>query len=618
MSEVAAGSATGGDLELHTTMRLQRLGSIVVIQPSWRGEVAGPSLTCDLETGTLALAEHPKVDKGYTEVFGVLGIARLEAGPALVVITAVEEAAMLRGHPLYRVTAVEVLADTRNGKWKSSDHRFLKLLKSGTNPQRYASGLYFAYGGDPTLSQQRYEAVQADPHAAGLAPWQRAAPSFFWNRALSQPLLDAGMHRFVPPIFQGFAGQITGVRLGGAARTHTATITLLARRSLKRVGCRQWRRGSDLEAAVANFVESEQLIVVDGGAVQAAFVQVRGSIPLLWSQTPCLKYKIPIRIAPPSRSQPVFAGHARDLIQGYKEVVGINLANQTGREGRLSKAYAEAAAGFAATSSGGFRLEPFDFHKQCGATNYARLGILWESIAPDFRRFGYWFRDNAGTASQQSGVFRTNCIDCLDRTNVVQGMLGKKQLEHVLQRLGLLAESQTLPQAFPELDGAFRVMWADHGDEVSHQYAGTGAMKSAFTRTGKRDIWGLLEDGAKSLTRYYLNNFEDGHKQDALDLVTGSYAVVPGKPSPFQPQGSPAVPLLVAAALAVLAFVNLQLLAGGGGGASALLQAAPATLLQQVAAPLLLAGAMLFLMMKKGSQLVDKPQLTPELAVPWH
>lgn len=58
---MAAGSATGGDLELHTTMRLQRLGSIVVIQPSWRGEVAGPSLTCDLETGTLALAEHPKV-----------------------------------------------------------------------------------------------------------------------------------------------------------------------------------------------------------------------------------------------------------------------------------------------------------------------------------------------------------------------------------------------------------------------------------------------------------------------------------------------------------------------------------------------------------------------------
>lgn len=33
------------------------------------------------------------------------------------------QAATLRGHPLYRVTGTEVLADTRNGKWKSSDHR---------------------------------------------------------------------------------------------------------------------------------------------------------------------------------------------------------------------------------------------------------------------------------------------------------------------------------------------------------------------------------------------------------------------------------------------------------------------------------------------------------------
>ena len=36
---------------------------------------------------------HPslQVDKGYTEVYAVLGLARLEAGPALVVATAVEQ-----------------------------------------------------------------------------------------------------------------------------------------------------------------------------------------------------------------------------------------------------------------------------------------------------------------------------------------------------------------------------------------------------------------------------------------------------------------------------------------------------------------------------------------------
>lgn len=49
-----------------------------------------------------------------------------------------------------------------------------------------------------------------------------------------------------------------------------------------------------------------------------------------------------------------------------------------------------------------------------------RLSILWQDIAADFARFGYFFRDNAGTLQRQGGVFRTNCVDTLDRTNVVQ------------------------------------------------------------------------------------------------------------------------------------------------------------------------------------------------------
>ena len=40
------------------------------------------------------------------------------------------------------------------------------------------------------------------------------------------------------------------------------------------------------------------------------------------------------------------------------------------------------------------------------------------------------------------------------------------------------------------------------------QYAGTGALKSGFTRTGKRTLGGLIDDGVKSMTRYYLNNFK--------------------------------------------------------------------------------------------------------------
>ena len=34
---------------------------------------------------------------------------------------------------------------------------------------------------------------------------------------------------------------------------------------------------------------------------------------------------------------------------------------------------------------------------------------------------------------QQDGVFRSNCMDCLDRTNVVQGLFAKVTLEDQLQ-----------------------------------------------------------------------------------------------------------------------------------------------------------------------------------------
>jgi hypothetical protein len=47
-------------------------------------------------------------------------------------------------------------------------------------------------------------------------------------------------------------------------------------------------------------------------------------------------------------------------------------------------------------------------------------------------------------------------------------------------------------------------------------------MKSGFTRTGKRTFGGLVDDGVKAVTRYYLNNFQDGAKQDSIDLMTGT------------------------------------------------------------------------------------------------
>jgi len=47
---------------------------------------------------------------------------------------------------------------------------------------------------------------------------------------------------------------------------------------------------------------------------------------------------------------------------------------------------------------------------------------------------------------------------------------------------------------------------------MSVLYSGTPALKTDFTRTGKRTMRGAIDDGINSLTRYVLNNFMDGRR----------------------------------------------------------------------------------------------------------
>jgi hypothetical protein len=64
-------------------------------------------------------------------------------------------------------------------------------------------------------------------------------------------------------------------------------------------------------------------------------------------------------------------------------------------------------------------------------------------------------------------------------------------------------------------------VWADHANLISTAYSGTGALKTDYTRTGKRGKLGLLEDGINSVMRYLKNNYFDGPRQvSRAEIVT--------------------------------------------------------------------------------------------------
>lgn len=59
-------------------------------------------------------------------------------------------------------------------------------------------------------------------------------------------------------------------------------------------------------------------------------------------------------------------------------------------------------------------------------TSYRVTDVHLFQVEEDFLRHGFFFVEAGSVVQRQVGVMRINCIDCLDRTNVVQGVLGRK------------------------------------------------------------------------------------------------------------------------------------------------------------------------------------------------
>lgn len=118
---------------------------------------------------------------------------------------------------------------------------------------------------------------------------------------------------------------------------------------------------------------------------------------------------------------------------------------------------------------------------------------------------------------EQRGVLRTNCIDCLDRTNVAQFSMGVRFLTAALHSLGLL-DSETLDPSNGMLLGLMD-MFSDMGDRLALQYGGSEAHKKVSKGSGKTKQGELLT----SIKRYYSNAFTDRVKQDAMNLFLGFF-----------------------------------------------------------------------------------------------
>ncbi|XP_006340833.1 phosphoinositide phosphatase SAC6 [Solanum tuberosum] len=542
--------------KLYTRMRLWEFPDQYVVEPT--DGSCGSCLEISRVDGSVKLIDEvpecnsvrvPKIQK----IFGVIGILKLLAGSYVLVITDRECVGSYFGHPIFKVSSMKFYPCDQSLKNSTAEKKNMEAQFSALlNVIERTPGLYFSYDVNITLSAQRLHDLGDESKMLPL--WRQADPRFVWNNYMMEQLIDNKLDPFLLPVVQGSFHNFQA-----AIGKDIIDVTLIARRCNRRAGTRMWRRGADSDGFVANFVESEQIIQLKG--YTASFVQVRGSIPLLWNQIVDLTYKPKFEIVRIIEAPRVVERHYLDLRKKYGNVLSIDLVNKHGGEGRLCEKFANAMQHVAADD---VKYLHFDFHHICGHVHFELLSILYDQIEDFFIKNRYFLLNEKGEKVElQLGVLRTNCIDCLDRTNVTQSMLGRKMLEFQLRRLGAFDAEETI-SSHPNLDESFKLLWANHGDDISIQYSGTPALKGDFVRCGHRTAQGVLADGCNALTRYYLNNFVDGTKQDAVDLLQGHYIpAVSRDMKPSSQKGSietkASFPLALALILTGLFFAMLSL-----------------------------------------------------------
>jgi hypothetical protein len=450
-------------------------------------EGGGEVLSINRHTGSVE--EDPShvipTQPTFMRAEGIFGIIRMPAGLFLIVITKTKRVGDILQNTIWRVEATEHIQITPNKTLNQSQEQDQRTFKKMLDELLGTPSFFFSYTYDLTHTQQRL--AHTTENFREMALIDRADHRFIWNSHLVAPFQHGRFANFCLPIIHGFIS-IKSVFVNG----RTFDWAIISRRSIHRAGTRYFMRGSDLDGYVANYVETEQLVIYNRSI--ASFVLTRGSIPFCWSQRPNIKYK-PRPVVNQTYDQlKVFKLHVDEQVVLYGRQVLVNLIDQKGGEKVLESNFADIVN---RAENRMIKYVHFDFHKECSKMRWHRLQILMDRLKEDIEDQGYYFSTNDSTVLQrQTGVFRVNCIDCLDRTNVVQSMLARTVLEAQLVKLGVLAQGQTIAM-HPQFQGLYQNIWADNADACSTQYAGTGALKTDYTRTGKRTKWGLLMDGKK-------------------------------------------------------------------------------------------------------------------------
>ncbi|CAN6296277.1 unnamed protein product [Urochloa humidicola] len=502
--------------------------------------------------------------KFVTKCYGIVGFVKFLGPYYMVVITRRRKVGTICGHEIYSIGKSEMIAIPSvivwpNVAYSRDENRYKRLLCSVD----LSKDFFFSYSYNIMRSLQK----NITEKNTGQVVYETM---FVWNEFLTRAIRNHLKNTsWTVALVHGFFKQS---KLSVSGKDFW--LTLIARRSRHFAGTRFLKRGVNEKGRVANDVETEQIVFEDTSdgipSQMASVVQHRGSIPLVWFQETSRLNIRPDIILKPDVDYKATRLHFENLALRYgNPIIILNLIKTREKKPRESLLRAEFAKAIhyinkELTEDKRLKFLHMDLSKlsrRKGANVLALLNKVASDVldlteflhceistaaksedASSGERTVAKSRDDKSSSDQsecvaklvplllQKGVLRTNCIDCLDRTNVAQFAYGLAALGRQLHALGL-TEAPKIELHAPLADDLMD-FYERMGDTLAIQYGGSAAHNKIFCE--QRGQWKAAtqsQEFLRTLQRYYNNAYTDHDKQDAINVFLGHFQPQQGKPA---------------------------------------------------------------------------------------
>ncbi|CAL4921095.1 unnamed protein product [Urochloa decumbens] len=502
--------------------------------------------------------------KFVTKCYGIVGFVKFLGPYYMVVITRRRKVGTICGHEIYSIGKSEMIAIPSvivwpNVAYSRDENRYKRLLCSVD----LSKDFFFSYSYNIMRSLQK----NITEKNTGQVVYETM---FVWNEFLTRAIRNHLKNTsWTVALVHGFFKQS---KLSVSGKDFW--LTLIARRSRHFAGTRFLKRGVNEKGRVANDVETEQIVFEDTSdgipSHMASVVQHRGSIPLIWFQETSRLNIRPDIILKPDVDYKATRLHFENLALRYgNPIIILNLIKTREKKPRESLLRAEFAKAIhyinkELTEDKRLKFLHMDLSKlsrRKGANVLALLNKVASDVldlteflhceistsakfedASSGERTVAKSRDDKSSSDQsecvaklvplllQKGVLRTNCIDCLDRTNVAQFAYGLAALGRQLHALGL-TEAPKIELHAPLADDLMD-FYERMGDTLAIQYGGSAAHNKIFCE--QRGQWKAAtqsQEFLRTLQRYYNNSYTDHDKQDAINVFLGHFQPQQGKPA---------------------------------------------------------------------------------------